>query len=354
MTMHSENFTSFIFALLVSILLFATGNPNVIIYLVFVGLIWAALSISFCIKKNIEFFLSADAIAIANLLAYLFQKGMHGRTICNSNRYKLLAIAIYAVVLLIICIACLLRRKKYTGHKLEVLFPQREDDLERVEKYLHSFRAIGIEGEWGSGKTLLVNHLEEEYKKDKFAETDHQENIEYIYAEIHLMSCDLDNIADVIINTISNILRSEHIFSRSLPRLKNFMASETWLKRLGFSFTNDGTYTDAINNLKNELEALGNKKIVLIFEDIDRIQNPDVIKKVFSISEDLSRSSSIKLIYEYDQYNLEHNVDECFTRDYIEKYIPFTISLTPIPLDELIKIELDVQKKRENPDRKGN
>lgn len=362
----TDNFTSLTFTFLVSLFLFRNGNPGVLLYLLVCGSIWAAIAIAFRCEKNAELYITAGFIALVNLIAFLIQKAFNGRTLSQCG-WKFAFITIYLALVLWVITAAIQscfnskdekdREDNKRGHvhlltefiyrdrddrkiagqpELPELFPERRADLERVEQYLHLARAIGVEGPWGSGKTILVNHLEREYTADRHTET----SSEYIYAEIHLLSCDLDNIADVLLNTISSILLREHIFSRSLPRLRALLSDETWFRRLGFSFATDGTYTDAMDSLRTELEKLEGKRIVLVFEDIDRIQNADVIRKVFSICEDLSRSTSIQLIYEFDQSNLE-KTDENFTRDYVEKYIPFIVTLTEIPARRLIETCLE-------------
>lgn len=332
----TQGFSSFFVSFLASILLFQF-EINAVVYLVFAAAIWAGILVSFRLQQNLDFFLTIDFIAVANLSAYVIMKTIHGRTWGNVNSVKLGLTFAYAVFLLAVFLRLLSLAHLWDDreHPLKELFPERRKDLERVEEYLHEFRSIGIEGEWGSGKTLLVNHLENEFTEDTYA----TDETEYIYTEIHLLSCDIDDITDVILNIVSNVLRSQRIFSRSLPQLRALLKDETWFRRLGLSFSGDGTYTDAMNSLRKELSALGAKQIVIVFEDVDRIQNAAAIRRVFSIGENLSRSSSIKLIYEYNQANLEM-VDPTFSRAYVEKYIPFTVTLTDISLQRLISLQL--------------
>ena len=42
------------------------------------------------------------------------------------------------------------------------LFRERKEDLKRIKEYLNKFNIIGINGEWGSGKTYLLECLQNE------------------------------------------------------------------------------------------------------------------------------------------------------------------------------------------------
>lgn len=76
---------------------------------------------------------------------------------------------------------------------------------------------------------------------------------------------------------------------------------------------------------------------MIIFEDIDRVSDSDVIKKTFDIAEKLA-GEKIKIIYEFDEEELNK---KGFERNYVEKYIPYTVNLTRIPFAEMVKQMLE-------------
>ncbi len=94
---------------------------------------------------------------------------------------------------------------------------------------------------------------------------------------------------------------------------------------------NYSSYSETIQGFKNELNKL-NKKILIIYEDIDRINNIDNIKKVFAISEKLA-NERIKIIYQYEDKIL---YDIGLTQSYLEKYIRYKVNLTPLSFFEII------------------
>lgn len=95
----------------------------------------------------------------------------------------------------------------------------------------------------------------------------------------------------------------------------------------------DLTFAEAVAELKKDAEKILNRKILVIFEDIDRIGDYLKIKKIFSISELLS-SNHIKILYQFDQDELKKIG---FTREYTEKYIPYTVNLTKLSYREIIR-----------------
>ena len=85
----------------------------------------------------------------------------------------------------------------------EELFTERKYDLKRLIDYLNNFSIIGINGEWGSGKSFLTDHLED-----------------FTLVKIDLLSCNIDEIQSVIINEIDKLLKNEGIFSPILSKIK--------------------------------------------------------------------------------------------------------------------------------------
>ena len=72
----------------------------------------------------------------------------------------------------------------------------------------------------------------------------------------------------------------------------------------------------------------------MIFEDIDRIENKDTIKKIFAISEKLA-TKELHIVYQFDAGELKN---KGFTYKYLEKYIPYTVNLTDIDYEKLVTI----------------
>ena len=204
------------------------------------------------------------------------------------------------------------------------LFRERKEDLQRTKEYLNRFNIMGINGEWGSGKTYLMKYLQNE--------KDMQDK--YEFANIYLLSCNLDNLSQILINELEKVLIKYGIYSRYSNSLRKILASNNFIDTLFSSmFLDTNSFTASINGFKNEIRKL-DKTLVIVFEDLDRINDANVIKKIFSISENLV-GENIKIVYQYDQRNLEM-INECFNRNYLDKYIPYTVNLTQINFYDIV------------------
>lgn len=92
------------------------------------------------------------------------------------------------------------------------------------------------------------------------------------------------------------------------------------------------TYSEALNGFVEELNHL-DKTIVIVFEDIDRVTDVMILKKIFSISEKFTRKN-VKAIFQYDHSNMkEIGLD----REFLEKYITYIINISPVKFDQVLK-----------------
>lgn len=183
---------------------------------------------------------------------------------------------------------------------------------------------IGINGAWGSGKSYLTSALKlHPSSRDK-----------YIFIEIHLLSCNLNEIQEILIHELEKVLSRHGIFSRNSGKLKRLLSTHTLLQDAKDVLLEDTSeFSEILDGFRHDLTLL-NKTIVIIFEDIDRIQYPETIKTLFSIAENLA-GHQIKIIYQYDEENMT-KVDPSLNRNYLEKYIPYTIELTDLPFSTIL------------------
>ncbi len=227
----------------------------------------------------------------------------------------------FSIIVVFICVGFISLKDNKNENK-EPIIPKRKDDLERIVTYLNKFESIGINAPWGDGKSFIIKELKnlEGIKK------------EYEFIEIDILSCNIDELQNIIISELENILYKNGIISNYSHRLKEILKINPLISSLkNFFSKNYSSYSEAIQGFKRELATL-DKKIIIIYEDIDRINNIENIKKVFAISEKLT-SERIKIIYQYEDRNL-YNLG--FDQVYLEKYIRYKINLTPLNFFEII------------------
>lgn len=208
------------------------------------------------------------------------------------------------------------------------LYYNRKNDLDRLKQYVLNFEIVGLNGDWGTGKSYLTTHLKKNLKED------------FYFIEIDLLTCNLDNINPYIINKFEQLLYMNKIIPRfsndittsfkDIPILNKFnLIVDFIFKRSNFKST-------VLSEFQNEVAKL-DKKVLVIYEDIDRINNVEVIKEIFAITEKMS-CENIHFLYEYDEYKL---INMEFSNNYLEKYIPIKLNLTQLKLMNLLRIELE-------------
>ena len=210
----------------------------------------------------------------------------------------------------------------------ETLLKSRKHDLRRVEIYLEQVHIVGINGEWGTGKTFL---MEEFCRK-------HGE--EYEFVRVDLLTCNLDQVDVFLLQEMEAILRKHRIYPRYSRSLCNMMKDHSWLKDLRELLRMDNEVKAVVfDGFRQDMKKLG-KPVVVIIEELDRVADGKVIRKILDLTERLS-CDWIKVVMEYDVENLK---ELGFDRKYIEKYIPYVVNLTEISLQSLLKVFWDTRK----------
>lgn len=295
-------------------------------YLIFLSIIWGFIFLNFKIKKSREVFDLLIILTISNFLSYFLVKS---NEIVFINLSEVIYISAFLLLVLFVSIRSYwLQRKDKHIEIEENLVYKREKDLERLLQYVNNFNTIGINAEWGTGKSFIVNQL---YKKIR---------TQYEIIEIDILACNIDEILLILINEIEKVMYKHGMVSKYSKKLKSFIVEDSNINKvLGLFFHGNYSYSETIRGFKQELKLI-DKEILIVYEDIDRISDDKVIKKIFYLSEKLC-TDNIKILYQYDENKLK-----CigFTNEYLEKYIPFKINLTKITFFELIEFILQEKK----------
>ncbi|MDY3918466.1 MAG: hypothetical protein SOZ59_05610 [Candidatus Limivivens sp.] len=208
--------------------------------------------------------------------------------------------------------------KEKEEQKEKQLFRERRFDRDRLREYLAVFPVIGINAPWGSGKSFLMDHLEME---------------DLIFVKIDLLTCNLDEIQTVLLNELDKVLKDQGIFSSYSPKLKKILNQGGIVQSLGqFLVRDDVTYSEAIAGFRKDLDRI-EKKLVIVYEDLDRINEPEVVRKILSISEKIV-GEHVQVVHQYDEKNLQEKLG--FDRSYLEKYIPVSVNLTDISFSGIL------------------
>ena len=289
------------------------------------------LNIHSIIKYIIVFFLILWIVAIIkdfNLIEYwiFFTKKMSDYSV----------IFIYFLFILNIIFKFTSLRRENQEEKEEI-YLERKDDADYIIDFIQNDKnknifTLGIDSEYGAGKTFLVEKTLEKLNANK-----------YEIIKIRCLLLERGEVYYYIIEEIKKILARNLIFISNLKKFHKSILKIFDNRFLGgisnlFSYN---SITDDIDNLKDTIKKL-NKNIVIIFDDIDRTNDVEKIEKILSFISDFS-SKNIKSIVLFSSDNLK-KLDERFNRDYLEKYIPLIREITKISFIKLLNDEIYFQK----------
>lgn len=289
------------------------------------------LNIHSIIKYIIVFFLILWIVAIIkdfNLIEYwiFFTKKMSDYSV----------IFIYFLFILNIIFKFTSLRRENQEEKEEI-YLERKDDADYIIDFIQNDKnknifTLGIDSEYGAGKTFLVEKTLEKLNANK-----------YEIIKIRCLLLERGEVYYYIIEEIKKILARNLIFISNLKKFHKSILKIFDNRFLG-GISNLFLYnsiTDDIDNLKDTIKKL-NKNIVIIFDDIDRTNDVEKIEKILSFISDFS-SKNIKSIVLFSSDNLK-KLDERFNRDYLEKYIPLIREITKISFIKLLNDEIYFQK----------
>jgi hypothetical protein len=209
-----------------------------------------------------------------------------------------------------------------TGQKENVkenLFQERTYDLERLCSFIQAVPIVGMDAPWGDGKSFLVNMIyQDEAMKKRFT-----------FIQIDLLTCDLNEIESILLGEIERVLQKNGIYSfhgRKTGKLfKDFSLSNVFYNVL--QEEGEGVSSTFIG-FEKDVRRL-DKDILIVFEDIDRIKDPDIVRKIFAIAEKLA-GDKIHILYQYEFSNLPWN------KAFLEKYIPYEVAVTELSFERII------------------
>lgn len=301
-------------------LFFAISNPPVVVFLLFLDVIWGAVFLCTKRSKNRAFLHSCVGISLASACALCAVKLAWG----HSPRYPTIWEGILlGLALLIHLFALWTPETTAIESDLPKLYPRRKYDYERVKMYVSNFSMVGINAPWGTGKSFVVDQLKRDPDFLK----------EFDLISIDLLTCDLDQVERIIIEELDKVFRKHYIHSAHSFRLKGLMGKNQWSNLLWGILGNEGEGIAAsLHGFQKELRKL-DKKILLIFDDLDRISETNTTKKIFAIAEKIA-CDHLHVVYQYDISAL---LRLGFEIEYLEKYLPYSVTLTQIPYKELVK-----------------
>lgn len=314
--------TALLAAMILAFFVFSAAMPR------FVVLTAAALLAELCVlllygrMENAAFLIKYLCIELGCILIYLLHWEILDRVYRLSNldagEWSIaVAAAVGAVTIAVMAGIglCTGRKQRKTDLcKERPLFQEREHDLARLEGFLRKDAPlIGVDAPWGEGKTFLLDHLCAKLAKD------------YEIVRIGVLAGHVDELETTLINEFDRILRRNRIFSHSSRQMMKLLESSSLLKQLRALFVEDtGSVSETLDGVLRDMAGL-KKRVLIVVDDIERLSDDRQIRKLFAMMERVS-SPKLQVVYLFNHRRLNDDFD----RDYLEKYIPCYMELTPI------------------------
>ena len=231
----------------------------------------------------------------------------------------------------------------------EDIFKSRLDSLERLKEKINSGeKSILIDDNWGNGKTFFIKKFMEIYNKD----------FEFIYIKVPYFD-NKKEFRKKILTEIYRVFKKNKIITSSLKELMSYFNVNIQKLNLGFinfdfnkllSNNVESDYSEILIDIKNNLAYL-EKKIIVILDDFDRMENKSQIIEVFNfigeLNIELSESITLITLSSYEELVkilenekfLERKID---AKKYLEKYFDKIFYLSSSNFFELVHFFSDI------------
>lgn len=212
--------------------------------------------------------------------------------------------------------------------KDKTLYESREKFLKTLEYFFctNDDKCILINGEWGIGKTYLIEYFFDVYTKNN------SRNKKWIPIWIKTtLFKDKIEVRNYIFKEIESLLVNKGIITYSTKKLLNLFKTKTY----GLELFQE-TFEVTREKLRNLLKILDNEYIVLIVDDLDRKESKE-IKEIISLIAEVEDFFNLKIIYLLDEKNIKVDDND---KDFFEKYFSKKIELHKISYKDIIKAEV--------------
>ena len=321
--------TKFLYSFILFLIILYVCSPSDGIFFVLFDVIWFLAFIKYSRGSNKYFWDSMLVISSAGFMALLFIKVCHGNVWYQMTLYESILVVIACLEMLvsrgiIIYQSHYSKRKQQNRINAPKLMKARRYDLERLKDYIWKHQIVGLNGAWGAGKSFLIQKL--------YEEEDFQKEFEVI--PIDLLAVHLEEIEKILMRNLDDIMEKYGIFSGVSTKLQSLLGNYQFVDHLkSVFFQNTEIVSSAFQRFKEEVDKLPyGKKILIVFDDIDRMTDKQKIMKIFALSEKFS-SNRIHILY---QFGYEYLEDREFDRTELEKFIPYVVTLTDIPYEDIV------------------
>ena len=283
------------------------------------------LSIIFIFFKNSKLIKTLIFKIIAlEIISFSFLKGLNMSQDENifSNKNLILIIGCIFIFFYLILLKISFCKQALDKEEFEkTIYNSRELDLKKLDSYLKNSNIVGIDSEWGQGKSYFVDYWKEKEKLTGVL--------------ISILNISEKDVFKFILKQLDKQLLKEGNIETNSRILKGFLSNQNFLGINLNGIFSSKTYKEALVDYKKILNKRKNP-LYIIFDDLDRIKEKELLIKILNFGDEL-QSNKLKILYLYDQKKLNAlGLD----REYIEKFIPIALNLTKLNFFDILDLKL--------------
>lgn len=210
-----------------------------------------------------------------------------------------------------------------------------------VERHKDENYAIALNGEWGTGKTKFLKAYMDKYRNDNH----------YIYIK-PMITDNIEGLIRQFSEQLTKIMKKNGLWLGNSSSVEKYFIEILKLVQFNTKVSldsffslgemNDETYIDLKEKIQkdiNELRGSDNKKIVIIVDDFDRIDE-DKQKNTLHFIKEIVDFNGCITIFAFDYDNLEHN--KIIKHEYLEKFVSEEKTLTKVNYSELLRYHISI------------
>ena len=209
------------------------------------------------------------------------------------------------------------------------LINSREQDLDNLKNILdNTLDSIIIDDKWGNGKTFFIKKFMEKYNT----------NYDFIYIKAPYFQT-REEFRKVFLTELNKVFIQSGIFNTSISNLTKYFGVEIQ----GITLNQiEKNYNETIEEIVKKMCKL-NKRIVIVLDDLDRIEKGEDIQEIFSfigeINTELREKIGLITLSSYNKLNekVQSHTEDKEGENYLDKYFDKKFYLQKVNIEELIE-----------------